>query len=358
MSDISADLLEQVKNAMRLGRPLQIVGGGSKANLLSRDISAENYQQLAVGEHSGIVSYEPSELVLTARAGTSIKEIESTLAEHDQVLSFEPPQFDGATLGGSLATNIGGPARPWRSSFRDVVLGVKLINGRGEHLRFGGQVMKNVAGYDLARLQAGALGSLGLITEISLKVLPRLESSKTLTVDVDQQEAIKLMNSIAGTSAPLTGAVWLEGTVYLRFSGAVTAVEAACSDKTLPLSQVLKNDQDFWSQLRNHGHQFFSAGQALWRFSVKPTADTFLEGSPCLIDWAGAQRWYQGEFSLDEMEVLASQAGGHVCLYRGGDRRGEVRQGLQAVQQNIQQQIKLAIDPGAIFNPGILYSWM
>ena len=358
MSDISAYLVEQVKEAVRLGRPLQIAGGGSKSHLLGRDIRAKNYLHLSLNEHRGIVSYEPSELVLTARAGTTIAEIESALAEHGQVLSFEPPQFEGATLGGSFATNICGPARPWRSSFRDMVLGVKLINGRGEQLRFGGQVMKNVAGYDLARLQAGALGSLGAITEVSVKVLPRLEVSQTLTVDIDQQEAIKLMNSVAGTSVPLTGAAWLDGTVYLRLSGAASAVEAACSDLALPSGQVLDNDRSFWDSLRNQSHEFFLADQPLWRFSVKPTADIFIEGSPSLIDWAGAQRWFRGAFVLEECEVLARKAGGHVCLYRGGVRSGEVRQSLHTAQQNIQKQVKLAIDPGGVFNPGILYSWM
>lgn len=358
MTDISVDLLAQVKDAIRLGRPLHIVGGGTKAQLLGRDISAKNHHQISVSEHSGIVSYEPSELVLTARAGTSIEEIESALAEHNQVLSFEPPQLEGATLGGGLATNISGPARPWRSSFRDMVLGVKVINGRGEHLRFGGQVMKNVAGYDLARLQAGALGSLGLITEISLKVLPRLGTSRTLAVDIDQQDAINIMNSIAATPAPLSGAAWLGGRLYLRFSGVTKAVEAASSDSSLPSGQILDDDHGFWDGLRNLDNQFFLGDQPLWRFSVKSTADTFLGGTPCLMDWAGAQRWFRGEFNFEELESLANQAGGHVCLYRGGNRSGEVRQSLEAVQRNIQKQIKLAMDPGAIFNPGILYAWM
>ena len=358
MTDLIVDLLDQVEDAVRLVRPLKIVGGGSKLNLLGRDIDKGAHQEIYVGGHRGIVSYEPSELVLTARAGTTIAEIESTLAEHDQVLSFEPPQFNGATLGGSLATNLCGPARPWRSSFRDMVLGVKLINGRSQHLCFGGEVMKNVAGYDLTRLQAGALGSLGLITEISLKVLPRLESSKTLVANVEQHESINLMNQIAGSAAPLTGAVWFDGSLYLRFSGAAKAVRAASSDRKLPSARVLENDKDFWNHLRNQTHQFFLVDQPLWRFSIKSSADVLLKDDPCLIDWGGAQRWVFGDFSLEELEVLAGKAGGHVCLYRGGDRCGEIRQRLDVIQRNIQQQIKLAIDPEKIFNPGILYSWM
>lgn len=358
MTDISSKLVEQVADARRHRQPLRIVGGGSKAGLLGRDINNSTTAELSVKDHCGIVNYDPSELVITARAGTPLTEIEQALSEHGQMLSFESPQFEGATLGGSLACDLSGPARPWRSSIRDMVLGVRLINGRGEHLRFGGQVMKNVAGYDLARLQAGALGSLGVISEISLKVLPILPFSRTLGIELAQDEAIRLMNQIAATPAPLIGGAWLDGCMYLRFGGAPTAVDSAIANSGLSQAELIADEAVFWDSVRNQSHSFFRGELPLWRFSIKSTAASFLEEHNSLIDWAGAQRWVSGDFKLDEMEAIAARANGHVCLYRGGDRHGEVRQRLDAVQQRIQQQIKLSFDPARILNPGVLYAWM
>jgi glycolate oxidase FAD binding subunit len=353
MPDISVALIEQVAEAYTDQRALRIIGGQSKAGLIARTIDLNSTEDIAVAGHSGVVMYDPRELILTARAGTSLSEIEQVLDENGQMLSFEPPQFKSATLGGTLASNMSGPARPWRSSMRDMVLGVRLINGRGEHLRFGGQVMKNVAGYDLARLQAGALGSLGVITEISLKVLPKLHSSKTIMKIISQQGAITEMNQIAATSVSVTAAAWSEGKMYIRYQGSRPVTE-------LPISDIieLEDSRGFWQSLRNQTHSFFQTEKPLWRFSIKPTSTAFFETQSGLVEWAGAQRWIAGDFNFDEMQGIARSARGHVSLYRGGQRTGEVRQSVDAIQRNIQQRLKLSFDPKRILNPGTLYSWM
>ncbi len=355
MADIFPQLQEQLLQARENGRKLNIVGGGSKS-FMGRQADPEA-DTLNVGDHTGVVEYHPVELVLTVRAGTTLADIEATLAEHGQTLHFEPPRLGaGATIGGTLACNLSGPARPWAGSVRDQVLGIRLLNGKGEHLRFGGQVMKNVAGYDVSRLQAGALGTLGLITEISLKVMPKPAATMTLVQEMGADEVLHYMNSRAAEPKPITGACWVDGKVYLRLAGARSAVEATAGKWS---GDVLEQGDEFWQQLQDMQHPFFSdTDTPLWRFSVGSTAaQPQLEGD-WLIDWAGAQRWYRGEAELPAMETLAVAAGGQVSLFRGGDRSGEVMQRQPEALKAIQQRIKNAFDPDHIFNPGRLYSWL
>ncbi|WP_152208110.1 glycolate oxidase subunit GlcE [Marinobacter changyiensis] len=352
MPDITEHLQQQINAARNDGRKLAIVGGGSK-QFMGRDISAE---RLDVGGHSGIVNYQPVELVLTVRAGTPLSEIEATLAEKNQMLSFEPPRFgDSSTIGGTLACNQSGPGRPWWNSVRDQVLGVNLINGKGEKLRFGGQVMKNVAGYDVSRTQAGAMGTLGVLAEISLKVLPRPDMTKTLAREMDHAEAIRFMNARAAEPKPLSGACWLDGTLYLRLSGARSAVEATARHWDIP---IMPDGETFWQQLRDQQLEFFAGEQPLWRFSINSTAPTPALKGHWLLDWAGSQRWYRGEGQMADMEDHAEKAGGQVSLYRGGDRTGEVMHRQQPALQAIQKRLKHSFDPDALFNPGRLYSWL
>ncbi|SFR57793.1 glycolate oxidase FAD binding subunit [Marinobacter daqiaonensis] len=352
MADITGRLQEQILAARDEKRKLRIVGGGSKA-FMGRQVNADD---LHVGEHSGIVEYQPVELVLTARAGTLLTDIEAALAENNQMMSFEPPRFtDKATIGGTLACNQSGPGRPWTSSVRDQVLGTRVINGKGEHLRFGGQVMKNVAGYDVSRLQAGAMGTLGLITEISLKVLPRPAATATLVSELPLVDAIEVMNRRAAEPKPLTGACWLDGKLYLRLSGARSAVDATARQWQ---GELLEDGDRFWAELRDHTSDFFAGDEPLWRFSVNPTAANPDIKGDWLVDWGGAQRWYRGEAQLSGMEALAVQAGGQVSLFRGGDRSGEVMHRQPAPLKAVQQRLKHAFDPDAIFNPGRLYTWM
>ncbi|MBE9537516.1 MAG: glycolate oxidase subunit GlcE, partial [Proteobacteria bacterium] len=248
MSDCTEKLVSAVAQALNNKTALEICGGNSKSHILGRKPSTGNTDKLQLSGHTGIVDYHPAELVLTARAGTPISDINTVLAAEGQMLSFEPPVYGGAaTLGGTLACNMSGPARPWSGSIRDMVLGVQLINGRAELLNFGGQVMKNVAGYDVSRLQAGALGTLGVLTQISLKVLPLHEHSLTLCYELDAQAALELMNTRCAQAKPLSGAYWAEGTLFLRLSGAENAVvQAAKHWGGEPVSAAT----GLWRQLR------------------------------------------------------------------------------------------------------------
>lgn len=354
MADISAQLVEQVRAAADAGRKLNIQGGATKA-FMGRTTDAD-METISLAEHSGIVSYQPVELVLTARAGTPLTELKAALDEQNQMLACEPPVFGpGSTLGGTLATNQSGPGRPWWGSVRDHVLGIRLINGKAEHLRFGGQVMKNVAGYDVSRLQAGAFGGLGVISEISLKVLPKPAVQRTLVTECSQSEAIDLMNQRALQPKPLTAACWYEGRLYCRLAGAASAVDAAAK---LWGGEELDAAESFWQTLADQQHSFFDGEAPLWRFSINSKAATLDLADPVLIDWGGAQRWYRGEQDWTAMTELARKAGGQVSLYRGGDRTGEVMHPQAEPIQALQQRLKASFDPAGIFNPGRVYSWL
>lgn len=355
MADISQQLQEQVLHARSSAGKLNIVGGGTKA-FVGREQSPDA-SNLNLGEHTGIVAYHPVELVMTVRAGTPLNDIEAALAEQGQALHFEPPHFGpGSTIGGTLACNLSGPARPWVGSVRDQVLGIRLLNGKGEHLRFGGEVMKNVAGYDVSRLQAGALGTLGAITEISLKVMPSLAASVTLVQDMALEDVLHYMNSRAAEPKPITGACWVDGKVYLRLAGAKSAVEATAEKWG---GSVMESGEAFWRSVQDMQHEFFTGNHApLWRFSVNSTAVNPAIDGKWFLDWAGSQRWFRGAAELSDMEPLARSAGGQVSLFRGGDRSGEVMHSQPGALKTIQSRVKNSFDPDGIFNSGRLYSWL
>ncbi len=353
MADHTEHLQAQVQEAAETGRPLRIRGGGSKRGILGRDILGD---VLDISKHTGVTAYDPAELVITARAGTPLSEIEAVLAEAGQALPFSPPHFgDRATVGGTVATNLSGPTRPWGGACRDAVLGVTLLTGTGACLRFGGRVMKNVAGYDLSRLQAGAMGALGVILDVSLKTLPLPETTRTLVQPCDVQEAISRMAHFSGRPHPLGGLLWHGGRLYVRLAGAEAAVKAAENQLG---GDILPDEANFWTSVREHTHPFFAGDAPLWRFSVRPTAPPLLPDVPMLLDWGGALRWARGDFDLAQMHDLAVKAGGHVCLFRGGDRGQELRSPLPAPLRRLQENLKRAFDPAGIFNRGILYSWL
>ncbi|MGH1440943.1 MAG: glycolate oxidase subunit GlcE [Cellvibrionaceae bacterium] len=359
MTDLSDIFVDQIKTASTDKKMLTIVGNGTKTSLGRR--VEHDAITLSTVKHTGITSYEPVELVMTARAGTTLAEIDAELAKHNQYLACDPARFDGqATIGGSLAANQAGPSRPWLGSLRDHVLGVNLINGKGEHLRFGGQVMKNVAGYDVSRLQAGAMGTLGLMTDISFKVLPCPAAAITLTQDIDADDAIYLMNQLAGQAKPLTAACWIEGILYLQLSGAKSAVESTVD---VWVGDIMPDQEAvmFWNGLRDHKHHFFSqrsAEQALWRFSINSTAAPFLKDEQWLFDWGGSLRWLKGDFAHAELQQWAAEQGGEVILYQGGDRSKDIYYQPHSVMKKIQKELKQSFDPHNIFNLGRLYSWM
>jgi glycolate oxidase FAD binding subunit len=348
MADLEQQLQQAVLEASESGDTLYLQGGGSKTAQFGRHCEG---RVLDLDQHQGVIDYQPSELVLTARTGTSVSEAQQLLAQQQQTLAFEPPEYDGkATLGGTLACNLSGPARPWAGSIRDAVLGIKLINGRGQLLRFGGQVMKNVAGYDVSRLQAGALGSLGLITEVSLKVLPLPESTSTRVFEMSADEALKTMNQRAGQAAPLSAACWHEGRLYLRLSGAQPAVEHCCQTWG---GELVSND--FWRELREQTLPFFNGSTPLWRLSLQATTALPSELGEPLIDWLGAQRFYRGDHTLEAMSAAAKTGKGWAQRIGGDNRCAEVRSPLNPVEVELHRRLKSSFDPAGILNPGIMF---
>jgi FAD/FMN-containing dehydrogenase len=354
-----ARLIDRVDHARSRGLPVDIRGGGTKTF----------YGEAAVGEPlevaalSGISSYEPTELVVTARAGTPLAELEALLAQHGQCLPFEPPRFSpGGTVGGMVAAGLAGPARANVGGVRDHVLGVTLLNGRGEILTFGGQVAKNVAGYDVSRLIAGSLGILGVICEVSLKVLPINRATATLAFDWDESQALEQLKRWASQPLAINGSAWQRGRLHVRLAGAAAAVSAACvklgGDAVEPDAAQAR-----WLRLRDHAEDFFlldepavARGEYLWRLSVPATAGPIELPGEQLIEWQGAQRWWRTAAAAGEVRGAAAQAGGHATMIRGADKSGGVFTPLNEVLMSIHQALKQAFDPARIFNPGRLYA--
>jgi glycolate oxidase FAD binding subunit len=354
-SDISSELQQQVLDAFHNETPLNITGGGSKAFLGN----ASKGRSIDVSKHRGIVEYDPRELVLTARSGTTLKEIEAALASANQMLAFEPPHFgDNATLGGTIACGLSGPRRPYSGSARDFVLGCKLLNGRGEILRFGGQVMKNVAGYDVSRLMAGAHGTLGILLDISLKVLPRPAASITVTRECSPAEAIASMSALLIKPIPVDGACYHGEHCYVRISGSAQAVREA---RTRIPGDVLPDADKFWHALREHQLPFFHHRSTLYRVVVKPATPPLHIKGNWLLDWGGAQRWLYSDEGLAAIRHRVELAGGHITVFRGGKQTEEIFQPLQIFQplsgslMTIHQRLKASFDPNNIFNRGRMY---
>jgi len=344
--------IARVAAAAGAGGKLAIRGGGSK----SFYGGPERGEVLAVGGYRGVVAYEPTELVVTARAGTPLVEVAATLAEKGQWLPFEPPHFGpAATLGGMLASGLSGPRRQAMGAVRDFVLGVKLLNGRGEVLSFGGQVMKNVAGYDVPRLISGSLGTLGIVLEVSLKVLPRPPAEKTVRFVVDEAAALQRLNQWAGRPLPISASAWFDGVLTLRLSGATAAVAAA--QRTLAGGLLDDGEADaFWQSLREQTHGFFAGDVPLWRLSL-PSVVAAQGLGPTLIEWGGAQRWLRSD-DARAIRSAALKAGGHATLFRADDALKAavgVFQPLPPPLARIHRHLKLAFDPQGVFNPGRMY---
>jgi glycolate oxidase FAD binding subunit len=330
------------------GTPLVIRGGGSKV-FLGRRTEGET---LDVSGLRGIVHYEPTELVITARAGTLLAEIEAALAERGQMLGFEPPHFGPtATLGGTIACGLSGPARPFRGAARDFVLGVKLVNGAGEALHFGGEVMKNVAGYDVSRLMCGAYGTLGVLLEISLKVVPRPAEERFLTLECDTAAALARMALWQREPLPLTGLCYDGDRLHVRLAGAIQAVAAAqrrLGGETDPAGS------SFWERLREQQSGFFTGIEPLWRISVPSTTPTLPVDGKQLIDWGGALRWVKSTAADDAVFAAARAAGGQAMRFRGA-QDGRVFQPLPSALLALHRRLKLAFDPHSVLNRGRLY---
>jgi glycolate oxidase FAD binding subunit len=340
------DLAERVREHAARKAPLRIRGGGTKDFYGAR----MEGEPLDMAGYAGIVAYEPRELVLTVRAGTRLSDIEAALAAEGQALPFEPPRFgEAATIGGTVACNLGGPRRPYAGAPRDFVLGARIVNGKGEDLSFGGRVIKNVAGYDVSRLMAGALGTLGILTELSFKVLPRPPAEATIAFEMDEARMIDSVNKWAGQPLPLSATAWESGVLRVRLSGAASAVAAA--RVKLGGAEVADGPR-YWEDLREHRLPFFAVGRPLWRLSVAQTSAPIPLAHPQLVEWGGGQRWVSGPLDAARAREAAGHAKGHATLFRGGDRGAGVFHPLAPAIAKIHRRLKEAFDPAGILNPG------
>jgi len=349
------ELIEKIQRAASHREALEIRGSGSKSFFGGEPRGA----MLDMTAHRGVIDYAPSELVLTARAGTPLREIEQVLCEQHQMLAFEPPHFGpGATLGGCVASGLSGPRRPYSGAVRDFVLGVTMLDGRGQQLKFGGQVMKNVAGYDVSRLMTGSLGTLGVLLDVSLKVLPQPAAALSLNFECDQQEGIERLNAWSGQALPLGASCWHDGQLTIRLEGTQRAVQAA-RDKLG--GELVADGPAFWRDIREQCAPFFNSPLPLWRLSVPGAAAALkLPGmqlsDPQLIEWGGALRWLPSDATPDTIRDAAAAAGGQATLFRGGDKHCGVFHPLPPALLAIQQRIKSNFDPHGIFNPYRLFS--
>jgi glycolate oxidase FAD binding subunit len=351
MDNTVQQLSETIREAASQKRPLCIRGGGTK-DFYGGPVHG---YKLNTGEYRGIVAYEPTELVITARTGTPLAEIEAALLEQDQMLAFEPPYFgEGATLGGCVAAGLSGPRRPYAGAVRDFVLGVRILDGKGDDLKFGGQVMKNVAGYDVSRLMAGSLGTLGVLLEVSLKVLPLPASETTLLLRCGESEAISLMNKWAAQPLPVTATAYCDGDLSVRLSGARVAVDAAAGKiggTPVAPAQAIR----FWTGIREHADPFFADSGPLWRLSVASTTPPLDLPGRQLIEWGGALRWLKSYADANTIRDAAARSGGHATLFRGGDKSGGVFHPLPPALMKLHRNLKQAFDPAGVLNPGRLY---
>ncbi len=357
-------LVDRVHSARAARTTLDIKGGGSK----------HFYAEPPVGEPldmralAGISSYEPSELVVTARAGTTLAELESVLAERGQCLAFEPPRCaPGCTVGGMIAAGLSGPSRASAGAVRDFTLGVTLLNGYGEVLSFGGQVMKNVAGYDVSRLVTGSWGVLGAICEASIKVLPVRPAMVTLAFSIDEPQALSCLWAWGARPLPLQASAWMDGRLLVRLAGAQSAVQEARRDlcAAMPGGEALDPDvaSPWWESIRDQHHAFFTFsaaelahGECLWRLSLPATTAPLQLAGGQLIEWGGALRWWRSAATAEVMRSAAAQAGGHATLVRAADKSAGAFAPPGAAAMRIHRSLKMAFDPAGIFNPGRLYA--
>lgn len=352
--DNSQYLSSKIKEACSSKTPLQIVSGNSK-NFYGRKI---DFEKLDISSHSGIINYEPSELVMTVRAGTSLSAIQSVLDENNQKLAFEPPDFNSqSSIGGTIACGLSGSSRPFAGSARDFVLGTRVINGKGEQLRFGGEVIKNVAGYDVSRLMTGALGSLGVLLDISIKVLPRPESEITLVQALSTEAALTLMTHLKRQALPISGLVYCFNHLFIRLSGSEKTINKTRTEIGGEILSDSSPELAFsWKNLDNQTLSFFKSDQALWRISVKPNTPILNIDGECIYGWCGAERWIISDNDHKNIFKQALSNNGHATLFRFGHKINQVFQPLPRVLLKIHMNLKKSFDPENILNPGKLYS--
>ena len=354
--DLTDSLLEQVADAVAEKTALHITAGNSKAFYGNK----VNAQKLSLLEHRGIIEYQPSELVVTVRSGTPLRELEAELKAKKQQLAFEPPQHSTeTTIGGVIACGLSGPGRPAYGSARDFVLGATVINGKAEKLRFGGQVMKNVAGYDASRLMVGAQGTLGVLLELSLKVLPLSETEVSLQMPIKLNAAVSNIQQWIKQGLPLTASCHLNNMLYLRLSSTHSAVKQAVTviNSRYPAETI---DNNFWLGIKNQTHAFFSDTEKLWRCSHQAATEFYDNTDNQLVEWNGALRWINSGINL---RAIAQHHNGHATRYPLGlvdnhynKHKSNIFQPLTPGLLKIHQRLKKAFDPENILNPGRLYT--
>jgi len=352
MDTLVRQLADTLQAAAAHDTPLHIVGEGTK----------HFYGNPAVGEvittreYRGIIDYEPTELVITARAGTPLAELETALHEKGQMLAFEPPRFGGGgTLGGCIATGLSGPRRPYAGAVRDSLLGVRVLDGQGADLRFGGQVMKNVAGFDVSRLMAGAMGTLGVILEASLKTLPLPAAEATLRLHGDEATAIRWFNQWAGQPLPISATAWRAGDIHVRLSGAHAAVDAAIQKLGGDVAEPAEAEK-FWRGPRDHTDPYFAGDAPLWRLSIPSTTPPLALPGEQLMEWSGALRWLKSAAPAHVVRDATSRAGGHATLFRAADKSAGVFHPLSPALARLHRRLKQTFDPAGLLNRGCLYA--
>jgi glycolate oxidase FAD binding subunit len=350
MSDISTQIASRVKAAYQAELAINIRGAGTKSFLGNPCLNGET---LDVRPHTGIIEYDPAELVMVARSGTSLREIETILADHRQMLGFEPPfAGDGATLGGAVASGLAGPRRAYTGAVRDFVLGASFVNGKGEIITSGGKVFKNVAGFDLFRPMARSMGTLGVLLKVALRLIPRPELEKTLLhEEKDERLALEKMNNWATKMQTISAATWDGHNIRIRLSGSAASIGHG---QSVIGGEFLENEC-YWQQLNDFKLDFFQQAGRLWRISVAPMSACVNSGHAQLIDWGGAQRWLKSDEPADVIRSRATALGGHAECY-SPDQEVATYQPLNPGLLALHQRFKASLDPAGILNPGRIYA--
>ena len=352
-------LLEQVNSALAHNTPLNIRGGNSKA-FYGNPVDATNI--LDTTAHTGIVDYTPSELCITVRCGTRITELENELARQQQILPFEPPVFTPqATIGGAVAAGLSGPRRPYSGAIRDAILGMKIITGQGEIIQVGGQVMKNVAGYDISRLMTGSLGTLGVILEVSLKVIPRPVGEMTLALSCSHEQTIDYFTLLRQSGLPVSASCHLHNKLFIRLSGSSTNIQHSIKTLRRLIAHThiepVEAGATFWESIRNQTHSFFQQNdKPLWRLSVAPAAPISARlNNDSLTEWGGAIRWISSNTPANIIHSIARKKGGHATLFRGNVPESQTFQIPEPALMKLHKNLKNKLDPQGIFNPNRMY---
>jgi len=347
--DNSQQIQSQILDSYNDKSSLKICAGNSK-HFYGHKVDAK---PLDISGHNGIINYEPTELVVTVRAGTRLSDLETILNDSNQILPFEPPHFaESATIGGTVACNLSGPARAYSGAARDFVLGSNIINGKAERLKFGGQVMKNVAGYDASRLMCGAMGTLGVILDVSLKVLPKPETEITLSHQCDINQAVFNMHQWVKQSLPITATCYDDSHLYVRLSGNNSSVKSA---KKIVGGESIDNSQTFWLQVKEQTHNFFKTDKPVWRLSLASTNPKLDLPGDIFYEWGAALRWLKTDLPAEEIRNKIEAVGGHATLFRNNFQKTETFHPLSSGLLSIHRNLKNAFDPGNILNPGAMY---